>query len=332
MADGRIAVTRAAPAKANLFLKVVRRLPNGYHELYSLFVLISLADSIELRLPPKGERARGEARGGDIEDIIAASFPDPLFTGRPDALFASGDNLVLRAIRLFREKTGFPAGPVEVNLVKKIPMGGGLGGGSSDAAAALLALRDYYAPHLGRETLMEWGLALGADLPFFLGGEPLALVGGVGEKARPYDGPPPPRGIMLLGPGKPLSTARVFQAYGEIALTKKGAESSIDGAGERKGDGNGAASRPASVLFGENDLFPAAVKLMPELLEGWRFLRRRPAEARGMTGSGPTLWALFPDRLDALQSALQASALLTREGLPFEARSFELGSPASPGA
>jgi len=186
-----------APAKLNLFLRITGRRPDGYHELQTVFRLLDWGDEIRLRLRDDGEIRR-------LNDV----------PGVP----AHGD-LVVRAAQLLRqhagaavgvdiERAGVPPG-VDIEVNKRIPMGGGLGGGSSDAATVLVALNLLWQLHLDDDALAELGRQLGADVPVFVRGRS-AWAEGIGEKLTPLA--LPPRHYVVLDPHEPVPTAALFQA------------------------------------------------------------------------------------------------------------------------
>lgn len=172
-----------APAKLNLFLHIVGRLPNGYHELQSVFVLIDLCDRINLKLTHDGQITRTGDVIGDIEK-----------------------DLCVRAAQLLKEKTGSNLG-VSIHVEKKIPSGAGMGGGSSDAATTLMGLNRLWNLGLSKEKLMEIAPKLGADVPFFLLGTN-AWVEGIGEKLTPID--IPPTQFEVIWPGVHQGTPEIF--------------------------------------------------------------------------------------------------------------------------
>ncbi len=151
-----------APAKLNLFLHVVGRRPDGYHLLQTLFRFIDLHDTLHFSLRDDGEIRRTN-----------------ILEGVPEA-----QDLCVRAARLLQSETGCGLG-VDITIEKHIPMGGGLGGGSSDAATTLIALNRLWSLGLTRARLMELGLRLGADVPVFMFGEN-AFAEGVGEQLQAY--------------------------------------------------------------------------------------------------------------------------------------------------
>lgn len=176
-------ISLQAPAKLNLFLHVTGRLPNGYHTLQSVFVLIDLCDTIELNL---------------INDGVIRRTGDVI--GQPEK------DLCVRAARLLQQKFSVPLG-VEINVTKRIPAGAGMGGGSSDAASTLLGLNQLWGLKLSKERLMELGQNLGADVPFFLLGTN-AWVEGIGEKLTAID--VPEMTFAVVWPGVSQSTTEIF--------------------------------------------------------------------------------------------------------------------------
>ena len=176
-------ISLQAPAKLNLFLHVTGRLPNGYHTLQSVFVLIDLCDTIELNL---------------INDGVIRRTGDVI--GQPEK------DLCVRAARLLQQKFSVPLG-VEINVTKRIPAGAGMGGGSSDAASTLLGLNQLWGLKLSKERLMELGQSRGAGVPFFLLGTN-AWVEGIGEKLTAID--VPEMTFAVVWPGVSQSTPEIF--------------------------------------------------------------------------------------------------------------------------
>ncbi len=173
-----------APAKINLFLHIVGRRPDGYHLLQSVFRLIDLQDTIYIRIREDGEIHR------------ASEHPDV-----PEA-----QDLTIRAAHLLKAHANCSLG-ADIAIEKRIPMGGGLGGGSSDAATVLIALNYLWKLNLSRKVLMELGLQLGADVPFFIFGKN-AWVEGVGEKIQEIA--LPANHYLVLTPKIHVSTAQIF--------------------------------------------------------------------------------------------------------------------------
>jgi 4-diphosphocytidyl-2-C-methyl-D-erythritol kinase len=257
-------VTRWAPAKVNLWLRVLGRRADGYHELDTVFQTLDLADRVTVT-------CREAPAPGAASLIVSGDVATP-----PGA-----DNLCLRAVERYLRR--WPASvELEVGLDKRVPAGAGLGGGSSDAAAVLLALRELLgAPRDVRE-LEAPARELGADVPFFLvGGTARGRDRGDRVEALPDLAPAP---VWLAVPFLEVSTARVFAAYAESAA------------------GRAAASRPerlpedldlASWVRG-NDLEPVARRLVPELEEIYTALKRFCFSSVQLSGSGGAVFGIPP--------------------------------------
>lgn len=269
-------VVLKAPAKINCFLRVVGRRADGYHLLETMMQKVTLYDEIKIALAPEG--------------IQLQCLGAELSTGE--------DNLVHRAATMFlrslKESTGTAPPGVSLQLTKRIPVAAGLGGGSSDAAATLLGLNRLLGTGLAPETLASMGLRLGADVPFFLAAAPAAIATGIGEVLRPV-APLASHRILLVNPGFAVSTRWVYQNF---SLTNK------------EGTGNLSASRDHEVAKGVeerlsavcypcqnagNDLETVTVTKYPEIGELKEELLRHGATFSLMSGSGPTVFALFAD-------------------------------------
>jgi len=190
-----------APGKLNLFLHVIGRRPDGYHELQTAFQFVDLCDSLRFYERPPGV----VERVGDVPGV------------------AQADDLVLRAARLLAETADRTLPGVAIRLDKQLPIGGGLGGGSSDAATVLVALNRLWDLRLTADTLAGLGLRLGADVPVFVLGR-AAWAEGVGERLQPWDFPEPV--YLLLWPDVAVATAEVFKAP---ELTRDSAITTIAG-------------------------------------------------------------------------------------------------------
>lgn len=236
-----------APAKLNLFLHVVGRRADGYHLLQTLFRLVDHGDT--LRFSPR--------------DDGAIRLATPLAGVAPES------DLTVRAARLLQAETGCRQG-VDIAVDKRLPMGGGLGGGSSDAATVLLALNHLWRLGVPRARLQQIGLTLGADVPVFVGGRN-AFAEGVGESLQPLD--LPPAWYVVLEPPVAVPTAAIF------------------GAPELKRDTAPMAVADWAPGVGINDLQAVAVARFPEVAEHLRWLAAR-APAR-MSGSGACVFAEF---------------------------------------
>jgi 4-diphosphocytidyl-2-C-methyl-D-erythritol kinase len=262
-----IAAGWPAPAKLNLFLHVVGRRADGYHEIQTVFQLIDLCDT--LAFEPRTDGAI--RRIGGPADVPEAK------------------DLCLRAARRLQQESGIRQG-VDIRLEKRIPIEGGLGGGSSDAATALVALNEIWGLRWEVSRLAALGASLGADLPFFIFGRS-AWGEGVGELLEPLE--LPHRHYAVVFPGVGVSTAEVFQA---IELTRNSPKTTIRG---------------FLKAGGRNDCERVVSGRHPEVARAIRWLALR-GEAR-LTGTGSCVFAGFGDRV-------QAEASL--EGLPPEWSGF----------
>jgi 4-diphosphocytidyl-2-C-methyl-D-erythritol kinase len=178
-----------APAKLNLFLHILGRREDGYHDLQTLFQLLEAGDTLRFATAPRGE------------------LQLHLNTNSTGQVVPLADNLILKAARLLRDHVGKPQLGAEIQLDKQLPMGGGLGGGSSDAATTLLALNQLWDLGLTQQELQSLGLQLGADVPVFIGGRS-AWGEGVGENLEPIE--LPPRWYLVITPNCLVSTAQIF--------------------------------------------------------------------------------------------------------------------------
>ena len=254
-----------APAKLNLFLHVVGRRADGYHLLETVFDLIDLSDRLDLRLREDGAIRRL----------------------RPVPGVAADADLAVRAAGLLAAESGCRLG-VDIDVRKAIPMGGGLGGGSSDAATVLLALNRMWGLHWSRARLAALGLRLGADVPVFIFGR-AAYARGVGERLRPLA--LAPRCYVLAAPAAGVPTAAVF---GAPELTRNTKPLKISGL-----------SRGRQVFRGRNDLQSVVVARYPEVAEALDGLRQAARElgcdprAARMTGSGACVFLPVDGELQA---------------------------------
>ena len=193
-----------APAKLNLFLHILGRRPDGYHELQTCFQFVDLCDEISFEIPADGR----------IRRIT------------PMAEVAEDADLCVRAARLLQTAAGCRWG-ADISVFKRIPMGGGLGGGSSDAATCLVALNRLWKLHWSVDDLAALGLKLGADVPVFIRGR-AAWAEGIGERLTPLYPPlaPSEANYLILKPNIGVSTAEVFQ---DVELTRNSAPITIHG-------------------------------------------------------------------------------------------------------
>src|SRR5260221_7753083 len=247
-------LTVPAPAKVNLFLHVTGRRADGYHTLESLIALIDLADTITL-----ARRDDGVIRQhGDVAGVPAES------------------DLAIRAARALRAACGTRYG-VDIVLQKRIPMGSGLGGGSSDAASVLLALNRLWELALPRPELSRLGLERGADVPLFVAGDN-TIARGIGEVLSPVS--LPPCFIALAFPPVAVPTADIFAAP-ELTRTTPSAKMEVFSEG-----------------YGRNDLAPVTASRFPAVAATIEAMSRASVAPR-MTGSGACAFAAFPTEREA---------------------------------
>jgi 4-diphosphocytidyl-2-C-methyl-D-erythritol kinase len=262
MIDAAGTLTVAAPAKVNLFLHIAGRRADGYHSLESLFVLIDWCDTITLTRRADAEIVR-------VRDVA----------GIPEA-----EDLAVRAAHALRDATASRNG-VTIEIVKRIPQGAGLGGGSSDAASVLLALNRLWSLRLPRSELASIGASLGADIPFFVGGES-ALARGIGDMLTPVS--TPMYWLALAIPSIRVATSRVFGALqstpmSPVSLTPVPPSAKIDVFSEG---------------YGRNDLEATASALFAVIGKARTALSQASPNAR-MTGSGGCVFATFSSERDA---------------------------------
>lgn len=261
-----------APAKLNLFLHVTGRRADGYHELQTLFQLLDYGDEVHLSV-------RGD---GGIERIAGAEeVPAEL-------------DLAVKAARLLKSVSKTRLG-CEVSINKRIPVGGGLGGGSSDAAAVLVGLNRLWELDLDESQLAGLGLELGADVPVFVGGRS-AWAEGVGERLWPVSAEG--RWYLVATPACAVSTGRIF---GSPALTRNTPALTIDRFTYDASDGDApGVSWDALWAQTHNDCEPVARAMYPPVDQALNWLSGF-AEAR-MTGTGSSVFAPFPDRAEAARA------------------------------
>jgi len=251
----------AAPAKLNLFLHVVGRRADGYHLLQSLFRLISLSDSVTVDLRRDGQISRE----GSLDQVVSAE-----------------SDLTVRAARALQAATNCPLG-AHIHVLKRIPYGAGLGGGSSDAATVLLALNRLWRTGLSRRQLMQIGLTLGADVPFFLHGE-AGFVQGVGEQIQTVA--VPEQSYLVFKPSVNIATAEVFA---DPDLTRDSENVKIT---DFSGCINfiGSESAGGSSGFGSNDLEAVVLKKFAAVRQVKYWLASHGLQTR-LSGSGSCLFA-----------------------------------------
>jgi len=236
-----------APGKLNLMLRVTGRRADGYHLLQTVIRFIGYGDTLTYKVREDGV----VARVNEVEGVPAA------------------DDLTVRAAQRLKRACGTRLG-AEITLEKRLPLGGGLGGGSSDAATTLLALNDLWRAGLSRERLLALALELGADVPVFVGGKN-ALAEGIGERLTPLD--LPPAWYLVLTPPVQVPTARIFSDN------------------QLKRDSKPIKITAFSVEQAGNDLEPVVCREYPEVARHLAWLRQ--AAPAWVTGSGACVFAAF---------------------------------------
>lgn len=256
-----------SPAKLNLFLHIIGRRSDGYHLLQSVFQLIDWCDTVSLKLIPQNEVRR--------IDPIPGLAPE--------------QDLVVRAANLLKDFCHIQTG-VEISLQKNIPMGAGLGGGSSDAATTLIGLNALWDLRLDQQTLSSLGLKLGADVPFFIFGKN-AFVEGVGDQIQEVA--LKTQDFLVIFPNQGIATASIFQDPG---LIRDHAPITIDGF----------LSSPQ--LKQSNDCQAVAVRMCPEVKQALDWISQAvPGSEPRMSGSGSSVFAVLDPKTDSakLQNLLQ---------------------------
>ncbi len=247
-----------APAKLNLFLHILRRRSDGYHQLQTLFQLLDEGDTLQFE-PLSGGELQLKVRSNTTSQRLPIE-----------------NNLVIQASRLLREHADTPALGARITIDKRIPMCGGLGGGSSDAATTLIALNKCWQLNLSQAELQSIGLRLGADVPLFVMGRS-AWGEGIGEQLKPVT--LQPKWFLVATPNCAVSTAKIFDHEN---LTR-----------------NSPAIRMSDFLAGSsrNDCEPVTCELYPEVARALAWLAQF-GEAR-MTGTGASVFASFAEEPEA---------------------------------
>jgi 4-diphosphocytidyl-2-C-methyl-D-erythritol kinase len=297
-----------APAKLNLFLHVVGRRADGYHLLQTVFRFIGLADTLHFTSRPDGR----------IERI------DPIEGVAPEA------DLTVRAARALQSAAGCSLG-ADIGLDKRIPMGGGLGGGSSDAASTLIALNRLWNTGLTRAELMRLALPLGADVPVFVFGQS-AFAEGVGEQltavalperaylvAQPDASVPTP--VVFSDPDLTRDTPciRIADFPASSLFETSGPESvvtPVNVAPDKNGNATGNTAIRSTASFGRNDLEPVVYRRFPEVHRAASWLSERfPGIEVRMSGSGACLFAELPDMTTAVLAQQEIAATMRVAGI-----------------
>jgi 4-diphosphocytidyl-2-C-methyl-D-erythritol kinase len=260
-----------APAKLNLFLHVVGRRADGYHLLQSVFVLIDWCDTLHFERRSDGRLQRHD---------LGPALPD--------------DDLSLRAARALQQASGTTLG-ADLSVMKRVPWGAGLGGGSSDAASTLLALNRLWGLNWPRDRLQAIAVTLGADVPFFVGGRN-AFVGGIGEQLHPLpEGALPTQQLAVLKPAPGIATAAIFGSPLLVRNTEAVIVMSF------LADAQLAAKLGSG--YGRNDLQPPAEASCPDVTQVARWLEARFGNSR-MSGSGSAVFARVSSTTGAVASPM----------------------------
>jgi len=260
-------LTLRSPAKLNLFLHIVGRRDDGYHLLQSVFQLIDWCDTICLKKI--------------VENEVRRINPIP---GVPPE-----QDLVVRAANLLKDFCKIDSG-VEIDLKKEIPMGAGMGGGSSDAATTLIGLNALWNLNLPKETLSTLGLKLGADVTFFIFGQN-AFVEGIGEKIQEIS--LQTTDFLVIFPNQGIATASIFQ---DPELTRDHAQITIDG------------FLASPLLYQSNDCQAVALRICPEVKQALDWITQAvPGSQPRMSGSGSSVFAVLDPKTDIakLENLLQ---------------------------
>ena len=265
-------LTLAAPAKINLILRVLGRRSDGYHELETIMHTISLADQIHIKPSSEGIEVRSNSN----------NIP------------ADQDNLAYRAAELFMEETGVKAG-VKIFIEKNIPVGAGLAGGSTDAAAVLKALNHIFQSKLDDKELQSMAAAIGSDVAFCLQ-DGTAIARGRGELLTWLDDRGPMLNLVLVVPDFQVSTAEVYQAY-EVGYDhqKIDIETFVDAWRNRD------VLRIAQYIY--NDLEKVSITKHNKIKQIKTDLKRMGAVNALMSGSGPAVFGIFVDQKTAKDAA-----------------------------
>jgi 4-diphosphocytidyl-2-C-methyl-D-erythritol kinase len=259
-------ITKASPAKLNLYLRVLRKREDGYHDILSLMQRISLCD-----------------------EMTFAPIPGGIVVHCPDSPLPEDEgNIVYRAAAAFFTRIAAPPG-VEITIRKKIPIAAGLGGGSSNAATTLMTLNELSGSPLTREELLEMGVKLGADVPFFIFGN-TAWASGIGDRFAEA-APLPPLWFVLINPGFAVPTGWVYQNL-NLELTNNEIKYSIP-----RFYTVDALTRGLT-----NDLEKVTMRVHPALVQIKTLLLESGAGGALMSGSGPTVFGVFGNEESSLRA------------------------------
>ena len=273
-----------AYAKINLYLRVVGKRPDGYHELETLFERITLADELTFEPHP-------------TQLVLTCNLPE---------LSCGEDNLILKAARLLQKEAGIKQG-AKIHLTKRIPIAAGLGGGSSDAATALIGLSRLWSLNLTQQSLIALGAQLGSDVAFFLYSTAYAVGTGRGEICQPVPADLKLAHVLVV-PNTPLSTPEIFKGS-RFDLTAPKPSIRI----AQHALSNGSLSELASGLL--NDLEPEAIRRCPIIATIQATLKQLGCLAVRMSGSGPSVFGLCSSREEASRIAQELRQKATQPRL-----------------
>lgn len=256
-------IVRQSPAKVNLFLRVLRKRDDGYHDILSLMQRISLCDEVSFDL--KGNKVVVKCPG--------SSLPE------------NKDNIAYRAAEVILSNVSCHSG-VEITINKRIPVAAGLGGGSSNAATTLVTLNEMTGTKYSTKELMEMGAELGADVPFFVFGK-TALASGIGDRLEPVEGVPR-LSFILINPEFEISTGKIYENL-KLGLTKEPIKYRMP-----------RFVTMSHVVKGLcNDLEKVSLRFYPVLSKIKELLTANGALGSLMSGSGPTVFGIFRNEADA---------------------------------
>ena len=261
-----------APAKINLCLKIGKKRPDGYHELASVVGFTEFGDAINIQLSNLDELILSGRFSADIET-------------------KSSDNLVMKSLNALRNLSHYIP-PLKITIDKQIPVGGGLGGGSSDAATIFLALNKIFELNLSEENLIKIAIKIGSDIPVCLNRN-FMLMGGIGEQINPLFELDIPKYIVLTNPGFTADTKKVFEEFDKNIIERK-----IEYIPKELGI--------KQLLYNGNDLEPFAINIYPEIKKllytmNNLYPKKNPfgSIAIQMSGSGSSCFSLFEDKVSA---------------------------------
>ncbi len=261
-------LTKKSFAKINLYLEIVGRTKNGYHLLDSLMALIDIFDIISLE---ENYCLQLEIKG-DSTNSLQESWQE---------------NIIIKAVNLLAEKYHFTP-QIKITLEKNIPIAAGLGGGSSNAAAALLMLNQFYNLNLSKTELLEFALKLGADVPFFIDSE-MSFVSGIGEVLKPAKFDCQDLCLLIINPKKPVSTKEVFAGLSGSLFENLARENS-----EEKSD-----DLISVIKNRRNDLQNSAIKIAPEIAMILnKIANQKDCLISRMSGSGASCFGIFVNEKD----------------------------------